>query len=65
MIHATKIRINKYKSEYIIKLIGVYINKKWQLTVHNISTKISNINGENLRMNYININNLVRLYEGA
>ena len=28
MIRATKTRINKYKSEYIIKLVGVYINKK-------------------------------------
>ena len=44
MVRATKIRINKYKSEYIIKLVGIYIRQKYILTVENISTKMGNIN---------------------
>ena len=36
MIRADKTRINKYKSEYIIKLVGVYINKKWRSMANNI-----------------------------
>ena len=63
MIHTTKIQINKYKSEYIIKLVGVYINKKSRSTVDNISTQMGNIHGENVRMNYINVNHLVRFYD--
>ena len=49
MVHANKIRINKYKSEYIKELVGVYIHQKCILTVDNISTKMGNVNGENLR----------------
>ena len=41
---ANKIRINKYKWEYIIKLVGVYIRQKLHLTVDSMSTKIVNIN---------------------
>ena len=33
------------------------------MTRRDISTKMGNINGEKLRMNYINANNLVRLYD--
>ena len=46
MVHANKIRINKYKSEFIIKLVGAYIRQKCNLAVDNISTKMGNINGE-------------------
>ena len=63
MVHANKIQIAKYKSEYIIKLIGVYIRQKCTLAVDNISTKMSNVNGENFKTNYININHLFRLYD--
>ena len=45
MVRATKTRINKYNSEYIIKFLGVYIRQKCILTVENISTKMGNING--------------------
>ena len=31
----------------------------------NIGTKMGNINGENIRMNYINANHLVLLYDGV
>ena len=44
MVRATKIQINKYKSEYIVKLVVVYIRQKCILTVKNISTKMGNIN---------------------
>ena len=63
MICAYKIRMNKYKSEYIIKHLGVYIRQKWKLTADNISTKMGDINGEKIRMNYIKVNHLVRLYD--
>ena len=63
MIRANKIRINKYKSENIIKLVGFYIRQKWTLTANNISTKMGNINGEIFKMNYINVNHLVWLYD--
>ena len=39
------------------------MRQKWNLTAYNISTKISNINGENFRVNYMNVNHLVRLYD--
>ena len=48
MVCATKLRTNKYKSEFIIKLVGVYIHQKCILKVDNISTKMGNINGEQL-----------------
>ena len=32
---------------------------------NSIGTKMGNINGENVRMNYINVNHLVRLYDGV
>ena len=64
MICANKIRMNKYKSEYIIKLVGAHIHQKWKLTADNISTKMGNINGGKFRMNYINVNHLVQLYDG-
>ena len=48
MIHATKIRINKYKSEYIIKLIEMYIHQNCILTFKNIITKMGNINWANI-----------------
>ena len=63
MVRAKKNRINKYKSEYITKLVGVYIRQKWYLTVDSICTKMGNINGAKCRMNYINVNHLVRLYD--
>ena len=63
MVRGDKILINKYKSEYIIKLVGFYICQKWHLTVDNISSKMGNINGEKFRMNYINVNHLVRFYD--
>ena len=63
MICANKIRINKYKSEYIINIFGVYIHQKWRSMVDNISAKMGNINGEKFRINYINVNHLVRLYD--
>ena len=44
MIRANKIRINKYKSEYIIELVGVYINKNRISMVENMSTKMGDIN---------------------
>ena len=62
MVRGNKIRINKYKSEYIIKIVGVYICQKCHLTVNSIGTKMGNINREKFRMNYINANHLVRLY---
>ena len=61
MIRANKIRINKYKSEYIIKFVGVYIRQKLHLTVVSIGTQMGNINGKKLRMNYINVKYLVQL----
>ena len=61
MVHANKIRINKYKSEYIIYRVGVYIRQKCILTRMNISTKMGNINEEKCRINYINVNHLVQL----
>ena len=64
MVRANKIRIDEYKSEYIIKLVGIYIREKCILTCINIGTKIGNKNGETFRMNYINVNHLVRLYDG-
>ena len=63
MVRTNKIRINKYKSKYIIKLIGVYIRQKRNLTVNSIGTKMGNTNGENFRMNYTNVNLLVQLYD--
>ena len=63
MVRANKIRINKYKSEYIIKLIGIYIRQKRHLTVNSISTKMGDINGENFKMNYTKVNHLVRFYD--
>ena len=63
MVRATKIRTNKYKSEYIIKLVGIYIHQKCILTREFIGTKMGNINGEIFRINYINVNHLVRLYD--
>ena len=59
MVCTNKIRINKYKSEYIINISGVYIRQKWKLTANNISIQMGNINGEKFRMNYINVNYLV------
>ena len=47
MVRANKIRINKYKSDYIINLVGVYIHQKRHLTVDSIGTEMGNINGEN------------------
>ena len=47
MVCANKIRINEYKSEYIMKLVGVCIRQKWYLTVDNIGKKMGNINGKN------------------
>ena len=63
MIRANKIRINKYKSEYIMKLVGVYIRQKLHLTADSIGTKMGDINRENFRMHYTSINHLVRLYD--
>ena len=63
MVRANKIRINKYKSEYIIKLVGVYICQMWHLMVDRISSKMGNINEETIRINYINVNHLVQLYD--
>ena len=63
MVRGNKIRINKYKLEYIIKLVGIYICQKWHFTFHSIGSKMGNINVENFRMNYINVNHLVRLYD--
>ena len=63
MVLANKTRINKYKPEYIIKLVGVYIRQKWHLMVDSIGTKMGNITGEKLRINYINVKHLVRLYD--
>ena len=63
MVRANKIQIDKYKSEYIIKLVGVYIRQKCIWTPINIRTKMGNINWENFRMNYMNVNHLVRLYD--
>ena len=63
MVCATKIQINKNKSEYIIKLIGVYIRQKCFLTANIISTKMGNINWDKFRINYINVNHLVQLYD--
>ena len=48
MVRGNKIRINKYKSEYIIKLLSVYICQKWHLIVDSIGTKMGNITGKNL-----------------
>ena len=62
MVRANEIRINKYKSEYIITLVGVYIRQKWYFTVVSIGTKMDNINGGKFRMNYISVNHLVQLY---
>ena len=31
----------------------------------NVGTKMGNINGENIRMNYMNANHLVRLYDAV
>ena len=55
--------MNTYKLEYIIKLVGVYLRQKWHFMVDSIGTKLGNINGEKCRMNYINVNHLVRLYD--
>ena len=63
MVRANKTRINKYKSEYIIKLVRVYVFQERNLTADNINTKMGNINGGEIRMNYININHLVQLYD--
>ena len=63
MVRANKIRIDKYKLEYITKLVGVYIRQKWIFTDTNISTKMGNINGETSRMNYIHVNHLVQIYD--
>ena len=46
MVPANKICIDKYKLEYITKILGVYIRQKCILTVENISTKMGNINGK-------------------
>ena len=63
MVRATKIRINKYKSEYIIKLVGIYICQKCILTSFNVGSKMGNITGGKIMINYINVNHLVRLYD--
>ena len=65
MVHANKIGMNKHKSEFIIKLVGVYIRQKCNLIVNNISTKMCNINGGKFRINYIHVNHLVQLYEDS
>ena len=65
MVRANIIRINKYKSEYIIKLIGVYIRQKWYLVADSIDARLCNINGEIFRMNYTNVNNIVWLYNAV
>ena len=62
MVRANKIRINKYKLEYIIKLVGVYIRQTCHLTADSIGKKMGNIYGETCWMNYINVKHLVRLY---
>ena len=59
MVRGNKVRTNKYKLEYIISILGVYIRQKWKLAADNISTHMGNINGEKFRMNYISINHLV------
>ena len=63
MVCANKIRINKYKSEYIIKLVGVCIRQKWHFMADSVSTKLDNINGVKFRMNSINVNHLFQLYD--
>ena len=63
MVCANKIRINKYKLGYIIKLVGVFIPQKRHLTLDSIGIKMGNINGGEIRMNYINVKHLVRLYD--
>ena len=59
MVHSNKIRIDKYKPEYIIKLVGVYIRQKLHLMVDSIGTKMCNLHREPFRMSYINVNHLV------
>ena len=63
MARADKIRINKYKSEYIIILVEVYTRQKWHLMADSIGTKLGNINGEHFKMNYINAKHLFQLYD--
>ena len=63
MVSGNKIRINEYKSEYTTKLIGVYILQKLHLMVNSISTELGKINGGKFRMNYINVNHFIRLYD--
>ena len=58
-------RINKYKSEWVIKLVGFHIRQKWQMTVVSIVTKMGNINRGKYRMNDLNVNHLVGLYDGG
>ena len=60
---ANKFRNSKYKSEYIIKLVGVYICQKWHLMANSISKKMGIINGKEIGMNYINVNHLFQLYD--
>ena len=46
MVRSNKIRINKYKSEYTIKLVAVNIRQKRHLMAVSIGTKMGNINRE-------------------
>ena len=39
------------------------MRQKWHLTIVSIGTQMGNINEETFRMNYINVNYLVRLYD--
>ena len=63
MVCANKVRIDKYKSEYTIQLVEIYIRQKCILTQINIRTRMGNINGGNFRMNYTNMIHLVQLYD--
>ena len=63
MVHGNKIWINQYKSEYIIKLVVVYVCQKRHLTVDSIGSKVGNIYVQKKWMNYINVNHLVQLYD--
>ena len=63
MLGANEFRINKYKSENIIKRVGVYIRQKCILTRMNIGTKMGSINGEKIRINCVNVSRLVQLYD--
>ena len=44
MVHANKIWITKYKPEYIIKRVGIYMRQKWILRVDSITIEVNDIN---------------------